>query len=141
MSVLNNDISKLGGCLISDFYNVEITALSEETYRAQFERAYGIDMCSMSPLEKFERCLWKQPKNIPALTELVENHIMPDGPHAEAMIADFIRQTAQSCFNWKYELATGRQINNGTITAGVTYTFKDNSLFVVQLLRIKLTRK
>lgn len=140
MSVLNNDISKLGGCLIGDFYNVEVNSLSEETYRTQFERAYG-DIKVMSPLEKFESHMWKQPKDIPALTALIENYIMPDGPHAEAMVADLLRQTARSCFNWKYEMATGRQINENAITVGVTYTFKDNSLFVVQLLRIKLTRK
>lgn len=137
MAILTNDISKLGGCLVGDFYNVEVTTPTEEEYERQFINAYG-DTRGMNPLENFESLMWKYKKDVNAIIEEIENHMMPEGPHMNEQLRHFIADVARAQFNWTQDMGTGSQVLDGVITSGVIFTSRSDGYFVIQLLRIKL---
>lgn len=146
MSILTTDISRLGGCLIGDFFHVEVTSLNEENYELAYRRAYGREdavMARRAPLQKFEEFMWDEPKDDAALQREVELMTMPDVK--ESVLKDYIGHQVLNVLRRKLHndinIGYGRQIMNDTITLAATYMFKDDSMFTVQLVRIRLFEK
>lgn len=146
MSILTNDISKLGGCLIGDFFEVEVTSLNEKDYDLAYSRAYGREdavMARKESLQKFENFFWREPKDDVALQNEIECMLMPDTHRF--LIKDYIAHEILDVIKSKLikdmNIGYGRQVKNDTITLGATYMFRDDSMFTVQLVRVRLFEK
>ena len=146
MSILTNDISKLGGCLVGDFFEVEVTSLNEKDYDLAYSRVYGREdavMARKESLQKFENYMWTEPKDDAALRNEIECMPMPDTHRflINDYIAHGILDVIKSKLTKDMNIGYGRQVRGGVINCGATYMFRDDSMFTVQLVRVRLFEK
>lgn len=142
MSVLTNDISKFGRCLVGEFYDVEVTKLSSDDYRKRFIQAYGEQSTHMmASIEQFESLLWRNKQTADEIRKTIENWPMPDGEYIKEKITERIVGLTQYLIKTGSDLYRSRQVRDGLITVNVTFNFKDNTIFSTRLLHIELTLK
>lgn len=143
MSILTDDISKLGGCLVSDFYEVDIKTPSHDEYRSRFIQAYGEEFLnSMASLEKFEHCLWREGWDKLKVKKTIENLLVPTNAFGATNLVYAIWEFVyRGVFVNDGNLRWGRQIHEESklITIEVIYNF--GSGISIDLLNIKLIAK
>ena len=146
MSILTDDITKLGRCLVGDFFRVEVTTLNEKDYNLAYSAAYGSNEALMNcqvPLESFEDYMWSGQKDVESLISEIECMKMPDEP--ESVLKDYIGYEVLNILRQKFtdgvRIGYGRQIKNGVINLAATYQINNNSVLTIQLVRIRLFEK
>lgn len=140
MSILTDNILKLGNFMVGEFYDVETKTPSYNEYRTKFIQAYGADSLQyMNSLNQFESYLWKDVWNAARVKLAIEKIKIPTGEFATNELVHIIWRLAHGVFVSDDHIRWGRYVHDGLITIDVMYDFKDN--IFVTLLHIELTLK
>lgn len=148
MGILTDNIDKIGGILVGDYYTIEITGMHEPAYNralvdghpeASLERLHEV----IGDCATFENILWKYNKDYEGLAQEIGNLKMPfdeDSKWIKQYIGEKVRQLLGNKLDTNSSFGWGRQIQDNWITVGATYTFPRGSRSF-QIVRVKLVEK
>lgn len=147
MGLLTDDINKIGGILIEDYYTIEITGMYGPAYdQALLDGHPGETLEYLHQVigdcVTFENILWKYNKDFDQLISSIGTVKMPFDESPEWIkqyIAEKIRQLLGNLLDTNEDFGWGRQIRDNWISVGAVYNFKRGGMF--QIVRIKLTEK